>query len=85
MLYELGRGVPQSCKKAAQWVTNAAQYGNAAAEYNLALRYRDGDGVPANPGEADHWFRKAALHKTPTPDHVLAELPEQLPASLHNQ
>jgi hypothetical protein len=62
MLYELGRGFPQSCRKAAEWVTKAAENGNAAAEYNLGLRYRDGDGVDVNLEQAENWLRKAA-HK----------------------
>jgi len=60
MIYETGRYVPQSCTKAADWVTRSANWGNPAAQYNLGLRYRDGDGVPANEDEAKKWLRKAA-------------------------
>jgi len=60
MLYETGRYVPQSCAKAADWVTKSAIWGNAAAQYNLGLRYRDGDGVPANEDEAAKWLRRAS-------------------------
>ena len=74
LLYELGRGVPQNCSKAAEWVTKAAQNGNVAAEYNLGLRYKDGDGVPANLSQAENWLRKAASHKNPNAARVLAEL-----------
>lgn len=63
MLYETGRYVPQSCAKAAEWVTKSATWGNAAAQYNLGLRYRDGDGVPATEPEAEKWLRKAADQK----------------------
>jgi TPR repeat protein len=63
MVYETGRYVPQSCTKAAEWVTRSANGGNAAAQYNLGLRYRDGDGVPANEDEAEKWLRKAADQK----------------------
>jgi hypothetical protein len=82
MLYELGLGFTQNCAKAAEWVTKAAQAGNPAAEYNLALRYRDGDGVTPNPQEADLWLRKANAHKNLPPDHELAALPAQPPASV---
>jgi hypothetical protein len=82
MLYELGLGFNQNCAKAAEWVTKAAQAGYPAAEYNLALRYRDGDGVPVNPQEADLWLRKAAAHKNSPPDHELAALPTDPPASV---
>jgi hypothetical protein len=77
MLYEVGRGFPQNCSKAAEWVTRAAQNGNVAAEYNLGLRYKDGDGVPANLQQAETWLRKAVSHKYPNGASVLAELPAQ--------
>jgi hypothetical protein len=76
MLYELGRGFPQSCTKAAEWVTKAAENGNAAAEYNLGLRYRDGDGVDVNLKQAEDWLRKAA-HKNSNAERVLTELTSQ--------
>ena len=63
MLYETGRFVPQSCTKAAEWVTLSANWGNAAAQYNLGLRYRDGDGVVPNQDEAKEWLQKAADHR----------------------
>ena len=60
MAYEIGHGVPQSCVMAAHWVTTAADWGNAAAEYNLALRYRSGDGVVTNQQESRRWLSKSA-------------------------
>jgi TPR repeat protein len=50
----------KSCTKAADWVTRSANAGSAAAQYNLGLRYRDGDGLPANEDEAEKWLGKAA-------------------------
>jgi hypothetical protein len=64
MAYEIGRGVPQSCTIAAQWVARAAGEGNAAAQYNLGLRYRDGDGVPLNEDAAVKWLQKAAAQQS---------------------
>jgi hypothetical protein len=64
MAYEIGRGLPQSCKTAARWVARAAREGNAAAQYNLGLRYRDGDGVPANEDEAVKWLGKASARQS---------------------
>jgi hypothetical protein len=64
MAYEIGRGVPQSCTTAAQWVARAAGEGNSAAQYNLGLRYRDGDGVPVNEDEAAKWLQKAATQQS---------------------
>jgi hypothetical protein len=69
MVYETGHFVPQSCTKAAAWVTSSANAGNAAAQYNLGLRYRNGDGVPANGDEAEKWLRKAA-HQRYSNAHV---------------
>ena len=65
MAYEIGHGVRQDCKTAAQWVANAAAEGNAVAQYNLGLRYRDGDGVPMNTEAAMKWLQKAADHQIP--------------------
>jgi hypothetical protein len=65
MAYEIGHGVRQDCKTAAQWVANAAAEGNAVAQYNLGLRYRDGDGVPMNSEAAMKWLQKAAGHQIP--------------------
>lgn len=74
MAYETGRGVPQSCTTAAQWVARAAEEGNAAAQYNLGLRYRDGDGVPVNEDEAVKWLRKAAAQRSSDAKLALAVL-----------
>lgn len=60
MAYEIGRGVPQRCATAAQWVAKAAREGNTAAQYNLGLRYRDGDGLPRDEGQAAKWLQKAS-------------------------
>jgi hypothetical protein len=65
MAYEIGHGVRQDCKTAAQWVSNAAAEGNAVAQYNLGLRYRDGDGVRMNTEAATKWLQKAASHQIP--------------------
>jgi len=64
MAYEIGRGVPQRCATAAQWVARAAGEGNAAAQYNLGLRYREGDGVAVDEDEAVKWLQKAAARQS---------------------
>jgi TPR repeat protein len=63
MAYEIGRGVPQRCATAAQWVARAAGERNAAAQYNLGLRYREGDGVAVDEDEAVRWLQKAAAQQ----------------------
>lgn len=37
-----------------------AETGDALAQYNLGVSYRDGDGIPQNVAQAAGWFRKAA-------------------------
>jgi TPR repeat protein len=37
-----------------------AEQGVASAQYNLALMYANGEGVPENDAEAVKWYRKAA-------------------------
>jgi TPR repeat protein len=41
-------------------IRNAAERGNAIAEYKLGLAYVNGDGVEKNMSLAASWFRKAA-------------------------
>jgi Sel1 repeat-containing protein len=77
MLYELGRGFRQDCKKAAEWVTKSAEAGNVAAQYNLGLRYRDGDGVTADAQQARGWLNRAALRKSASARVALSELSSQ--------
>lgn len=60
MAYETGHYVHRSCTKAAEWITFAATSGNAAAQYNLALRYFQGDGLPQDSEQGKKWLRIAA-------------------------
>jgi uncharacterized protein len=46
--------------EAVKWFRKAAEQGDAIAQYNLALMYRDGEGVTQDDAEAVKWFRKAA-------------------------
>lgn len=41
-------------------ITKAANQGNADAQYQLGLRYFNGNGVRRNYTKAASWFRKAA-------------------------
>ncbi len=60
MAHELGQGTPQNCTEAAHWVLAAAQNGNAAAQYNLGLRFIYGDGVSASQDDARRWLQASA-------------------------
>ena len=46
--------------RAAQLFRPLAEQGNARAQNNLGVMYRDGRGVPHSDTEAIVWFRKAA-------------------------
>ena len=42
------------------WYREAAEQGNADAQYALGRMYYNGEGVPRDEAEAVHWFRMAA-------------------------
>jgi hypothetical protein len=63
MAYETGYYLPQNCAKAAFWVERAADEGNPAAEYNLGLRYRGGDGVAVDEVRSAQWLQRASKQK----------------------
>jgi len=60
VMYDKGRGVPQSYKEAVWWYRKAADQGYMAAQTNLGAMYHNGHGVPRDYGEAVKWYRKAA-------------------------
>ena len=43
-----------------EWYGKAAEQGNAKAQYNLGLRYENGQGVAQDYGKAVEWYTKAA-------------------------
>ena len=43
-----------------KWYRLAAEQGNASAQYNLGVRYANGEGVPQDDAEAVKWYRLAA-------------------------
>jgi TPR repeat protein len=75
MAYETGHLVPQNCVKAGEWIATSASEGNAAAQYNLGLRYREGDGVPVNQELGASWLRKAAAQKYAPAQLALKSVP----------
>ena len=60
IMYQLGRGVPQSDTEAVAWYRKAAEQGNAPGQHNLGWMYLNGRGVPQSDTEAVAWYRKAA-------------------------
>ena len=52
--------IPHTAAQPLSEVRNAADQGNASAQFNLGVMYADGQGVPQDHGEAAKWYRKAA-------------------------
>ena len=53
-------GVPKDDATDCEWLAKAATMGNAKAQYNLSICYRDGRGVPADSSQAMYWLTLAA-------------------------
>ena len=47
-MYLWGRGVPKDYKVALKWFRSLAEQGDASAQNNLGVMYREGRGVPKN-------------------------------------
>ncbi len=60
LMYDKGKGVQQSYKKAQRWYTLAAKQGNAFAQSNLGFMYDIGEGVPKDDNTAVQWYTLAA-------------------------
>jgi len=58
-------------------LTQAANSGNAKAQLIVGLKYLDGDGIPANDGEAAKWLGKAAEAGEPVAQYRLGTLYER--------
>ncbi len=59
-MYRKGQGVPQDYAEAPRWYRQAAEQGDADAQYNLGVMYNDGQGVAQDYAEAVRWYRRAA-------------------------
>jgi tetratricopeptide (TPR) repeat protein len=59
-MYEKGIGVPKDDAEAVRWYRQAAEQGEAKAQYNLGTMYDFGSGVPEDDAEAVRWYRQAA-------------------------
>jgi hypothetical protein len=59
-MYYYGLSVPQNFSEASRWFREAADQGDARAQYGLGTMYFFGQGMPRDYVEAVHWYRKAA-------------------------
>lgn len=63
-----------------KWQKDLAEKGDIYGEYQMGLRYRDGNGVPHDLEKAREWLKKAADHGDKDAASALAKLP--LPTTL---
>lgn len=60
VMYEMGRGVPQSASESIKWLRPAAEQGDIGAQFALGSNYAAGTGVKQDYVEAVKWLRRAA-------------------------
>jgi uncharacterized protein len=60
VMYDMGRGVPQSRAESVKWWRRAAERGHAGAQFALASIYLEGKGVKQDSAEAAKWLQRAA-------------------------
>ena len=53
-------GVDADHHEAFRWYSEAARQGHPAAQNNLGVSYRDGNGVKQDYAEAVRWFQRSA-------------------------
>ena len=61
-MYWAGHGVKQDHVEAVRWYLLAAEQGNAKAQFNLGVIYKNGNGVKGDHVGAVRWYRLAAEH-----------------------
>lgn len=59
-MYEAGQGVPRDLVRAADLFRQAAEAGDAEAQYAIAVMLQTGKGQALDPGEAATWLRRSA-------------------------
>jgi uncharacterized protein len=77
--YYRGEGVPKDYAEAALWYRQAADQGNAEAQYCIAEAYATGKGVPQDFEHAAVWYRKAAKQGHGRAQRALDDLPRKMP------
>ena len=82
LLYDTGRGVPQSNEAALQWYQRAAEQGEPRAQYNLGLMYANGQGVPQDYARAYFWITLSAAQENEHAIEAKAFLNEKMTPEL---
>jgi TPR repeat protein len=74
MIHDQGYLLPRSPKKAAHWLTKAAEQNLPAACLYLGIKYEFGNGVEQNKKIAEKWYKKPAEKNWAMAQYLLAEL-----------
>lgn len=77
-MWHQGRGKPVNYRTAHNLYRTAAYHGNADAQNNLGLLYRDGEGVEQNSVVSYAWFALAAAQDNPVAERNLDRLSRRL-------
>ena len=65
---------PHELKKAIHWLTRAAEGGNRLAMFDLAMMFKNGEGMAKNPAQSLLWLKKAAALDTLPAQMMLSEM-----------
>ncbi len=65
-------GAPANLPDGVKFLTQAAEKGQAVAQYRLGTLYERGQGIPADPAKAAHWYEMAANQGNRKAMHNLA-------------
>ena len=72
--YYDGKGTDIDKQKAFELFLKAAKLGQICAQYNLGLKYENGDGTEKNMGEAIYWYKKSAYQGDQDAQNKLKEI-----------
>lgn len=70
----LGEQATASLAQIFEWYARSAELGNAAAQYNVAMMYANGETVNVDYQQAAYWFGKAAAQEFPPALYRLGEM-----------
>ena len=73
MHYYYGTGVEQDYEEAVRWYRDAAEAGNAIAQYNLGQCYFGGTGVERDLDFARDWLEKSAKNGNKKAAHFIID------------
>ena len=76
--YVYARGVERNDTEALKWLSQAAQQGDAMAEYAMGELCKIGTGVPKDLAEAFKWFTLASAQKVTDATTALVEIKKQM-------